>query len=644
MGFKKRLSAVILGGIISASSALTAADAKNEFIFGIGTHMGQEADYLYAIKQAGAMAVRDDIRWSNTEKEKGILKVSERDIKYVDRCVENNLSIICIIDYSNKLYDNGDYPSSPEAIEAYVRHAETVVKTFKGKTKLYQIWNEWDGGCDMRAFGKGKPDVYVNLLAAVYPRIKAIDPDAIVIANSICTGDKFLEDVLKLGMLKHCDAIALHTYVYGQPQEHIVTETWYQRMLKVDKMLKDANSGKEFPMYITEIGWPTQVDSRGSTETHSADCLAQMYILANTLPYIKGVWWYDFKDDGWKYEYNENNFGLTRPDLTPKQSYFTYKDITSFLRGASFVERIDVGDPLVWIMKFSRNNKNIICSWSEYKDIDIQAHFKSSESSSPLTVCNAGRGRIERHLTDGKISLMLRSRPWIMEGSLKDIKVEKLDKREFKESLRPQRVEIKVPAAIAKATSAESTAAAPVYHFGEEKYYRLTSSAKRNGKEDLDASFSMKWTKNSLLLTVNVKDDAFVQTRDASDAWAEDSLQIAFHAFGDDPADLSHTDFCVSLGSEGARVYKEFSADKKTTGLTDAIKAKISKNGGNLTYELEIPVSEISLSELETGMIFAMSILVNDNDNKERKGYLRWGDGIGHSKDPSQYNWIMLEK
>jgi hypothetical protein len=432
---------LLLSLAICSIPFMTKADepASEPFIFGIGTHQTSDPDFFCMLKEAGGMANRDDFTWAACETEKGVITVKESYIHYLDRCRGLGLTTICILDYGNKFYEGGGYPRDPESIEAFTRYAETVVKTFNGKVKFYQVWNEWDGGCGMKDHGRGDAESYVRLIASVYPRIKAIDPSIVVIANSVCTGDSFLKKTIDLGVLKYCDAIALHTYIYKK-QGNTLEDEWRPRMENVDKMLREANDGREFPLYITEVGWPTHVGSHGATEEYSADSMARVYLHAISLPFIKGVWWYDFRDDGWDPKYNEYNFGMLRNDFTPKLSYFVYRDLTQFLKGASFVERIDAKDPKVWVMKYKKQDgKTVLALWSEYKDIDPQLTLDNPNAAgSEFTLCRLGNGSMQRNFVKnpqkeyGKFSLVIKgARPWLMEGDLGSVQVVSMVKREF---------------------------------------------------------------------------------------------------------------------------------------------------------------------------------------------------------------------
>lgn len=637
----------ILASCLFLIIAMNAAEKEGDFVFGVGTHHPAEADYFGLMRQAGVMATRDDYSWGRAEKEKGKIVIPPEWSAELGRKLDHGMKTICILDYANKFYDDGGYPRSPEAVEGFCRYAEATVAALKDKVTYWQVWNEWDGGCGMSGKGRGDAESYVKLLKAVYPRIKAIHPRSIVLANSVCTGDAFFLKTVELGALKSCDAMSLHTYFYGDPQKTMENH-WVPRMMNIDRALREANGGKPFPLYATEIGFPTQTDPRGCTEDAAAENLSKLYLLAMSMPYIKGVWWYDFRDDGWDAKYNENNFGLVRRDLTPKLAYFTYRDIATTFRGASFVERLDVKDPLVWVLRYRKaDGKELLAAWTEYKDIDIQLKLTAPQAVE-FSLGHPGHGAVKRGFVKGETTatseLVLRNKPWVLEGALAGVKVADLKKIEFRESSRPQRIEIRMPAGFGKALSLASTGKAAVHAFGEESDYRRVLELKREGKADLDASFSMRWEKSRLLLTVLATDDVFSQDFSGGDTWQGDGIQFALHAFTGDAANVDHHDFDVALTKAGPAAYRQAGVGALKPGPAPELKPQVTRNGKETRYEVEIPAAAFGLGELRAGMGVGFSLLVNDHDGKGRKGYLRWGDGIGASKDPSLYRVVVLEE
>jgi len=130
-------------------------------------------------------------------------------------------------------------------------------------------------------------------------------------------------------------------------------------------MAQKYSGGKLVPLQITETGWPTQIDRRGTPPEVSAAYLARLFLLARTMPFLKGVWWYDFQDDGWKADYNENNFGLVRPDLTPKPSYYALAGISTLAARGEFVAKLQTQSPDLWALKFRMpDGKETLALWN----------------------------------------------------------------------------------------------------------------------------------------------------------------------------------------------------------------------------------------------------------------------------------------
>ena len=385
-------------GLNAAVMAKTAPNLNKPFQVGVCTHFSQGKGIvemnLRSIKHAGIGSIRDEVGWSSIEREKGKLIMPERFDYYVRQASQAGLDVLLILDYSNRFYDDGDRPKSTEAIEGFCRYAEFVVNHFGQDVRLYEIWNEWDIWIGLRPpynLG-GSPEDYVKLLKAITPRIKAANPDVTVMAGGSTSGGVkkgWLEKIIQLGVLNYCDAISIHSYNYGDKFPERSPEACSAWMTGVQEMPRKYNNGSDVPFYVTEMGWPTHVGKRGTPPELSASYLARLYLLARTSPSFRGIWWYDFQDDGWKPDDNENNFGIVRPDLTPKPAYHVLADISDLIADGRCLGLLETNNENIEIIRFKHKGRDVWAVWSS-DDQDHQVICQAKSPSSDLTIYPLG--------------------------------------------------------------------------------------------------------------------------------------------------------------------------------------------------------------------------------------------------------------
>ena len=431
--------------------------AADPFVVGACTHFGQGKGLLKAnlsmMKQGGVASFRDEVGWNAIERTRGEFTMPAAWDEFVDAGLKAGVEPLIILDYGNRFYDKGDKPRTPEAIEAFCRYSEFVVKHFKGRVKLYEVWNEWDIAIGGTTPGSG--DDYAALIKKVYPRIKAVDPSITVYGGACTAGgvkNGWLERVMELGSLPFMDAVSIHTYTYSDSGRARGPEAWAEWMAKVQQGLQKHSGGKPVPLYVTETGWPTQIDRRGTPPEVSAAYLARMFLLARAMPYMKGIWWYDFQDDGWNAAYNEDNFGLVRPDLTPKPSYAALSDISRLAATADFAGRVETGDPDVWALRF-RDPKGgeTLAVWSAHPEDGWQITLKNPRANPrAVSVREVGRPPIVREwgsrdwvtaranapLVPDQLDLVVRGMPWLIAGDLDGVTIVGVKRREFAEATR----------------------------------------------------------------------------------------------------------------------------------------------------------------------------------------------------------------
>lgn len=441
------LSETAVGNRLSAKENI----AKG-FYVGVCTHFSQGKGILEmnieSMRNAGIGAIRDEATWSALERQKGKLVMPERLNHYVRYASAAGLDVMLILDYANRFYDDGDRPKSAEAIDGFCRYAEFVVRHFGKDIRLYEIWNEWDIGIGMRTPYNvgGSPEDYVKLLKAVYPHVKAIEPNAIVISGACTSGGVkrgWFEKIIQLGALDYCDAVSIHSYNYGSKFPERSPEACSAWMSGVQEMLRRYNKGKDVPFYVTEMGWPTHIGKRGTEPELSASYLARLCLLARTSPCFRGLWWYDFQDDGWRAEYNENNFGIVRPDLTAKPAYYVLADISDLIARGEYIGRLNTKDDNLWVLRFRYKERDVWALWSsDDKERQVILHTKFPPKR--LMIQKLGHrpyqrswgfrdwvGRKGKFISD-RLSIVIGPRPFLISGDLVGPSVLQTISRSFK--------------------------------------------------------------------------------------------------------------------------------------------------------------------------------------------------------------------
>lgn len=617
-----------------------------EFYVGVCTHFAQNkgtpAQNLDMIAQAEIAAIRDEVAWSGVERVKGKLVIPDSFGRYLDEAAKRGIRPLVILDYGNRFYDGGNYPSSDEAIEGFTRYCEAIVRYAGDRAKLYQVWNEWDGGCGMRKFGRGTPEKYVKLLKHVYPRLKKIAPDAMIVSNSVCTGEKFLEETFRLGVLDYCDAIGFHTYNfhrnYAKP-----ADAWLERMQNLRKLIHNYNGGRDKPVFITEMGWPNQLSSAGSTEEESAILLARLYLYARTLPFLKGIWWYDFQDDGWNAGNSENNFGLVRADLTAKLPYYAMKTIAGRLSRAEFLES-EMRDG-VQLLRFRDGDEQFLAAISHRQGVDLQLIFENNgDCSEPLVLERVGSAPVtrpwgfrdwtagQREAVANRLSVTLGEMPLLISGRVKETRLAEVRPHAFDRS-KIAKGGLRLPASFVEVPAAGQAVQATPFGI----YHKLLSPG-YGGLSDLTASFNAKYTHDALLLEIEVKDNVFHQKETLiEEAWRGDSIQLAFQSPGAPHAVRTEIDAALINGAPAVMVR----AAQGDSGKLP--RCRIRRDGERTVYSLSIPARLLGVKAFDSGAMLTGSLLVNDNDGSGRKGFLTWGRGIGIGNDPAQYHLFIFK-
>jgi hypothetical protein len=375
-------------------------------------------------RKLGINSFRVEIPWWDIEKVKGQLDFPSS-LAGVDRAINDSVKSgghpLLILDYGNQFYDEGSFPLSDIAQAAFVRYAEFLAIRYKHKVQHYELWNEWNIGLSTghpipyTYRGSGKD--YSRLLKKVYKAIKAIDPGAIVIAGAVANRDVvWINEMVKNADAQY-DGISVHPYNYSNGQESRTPEEAVQWLNMLHKLLPSSSG-----IFVTEMGWPTYFGPHTTGKDTTGDYLARFYLLSREKPFIKGIWWYDFQDDGNNPVDSEQNFGIVSRGYLPKPAFFAMRDIADPVSQASSANQVELGKNLRAVRLVGKNGQAVLAVWSLQQTGSQTIVLNSRAGHSELRLLQIGANSPVKTIMLGKdlppVRLSVTGRPWLISGDL----------------------------------------------------------------------------------------------------------------------------------------------------------------------------------------------------------------------------------
>ncbi len=369
------LHALLLGGLLGASLQIAAQTTEEPFVVGVCAHelhRGDPSGRAYAMmRDAGITSVRTDAHWAYVERQPNQLKIEPSWRRYLKETARHGLNTQFILGYGNQHHGGGEKPRTEPVRAAFNRYVEFITEELKGQVAYYEIWNEWD--VEDPRDPKFTQD-YARLIADASGIIRQRAPNAKVLAGAVTTQgieSGFALRLLENGLMQSVDGLSLHPYVHCRGWRRNTPEAWIDWMAEVDKQLTRA-AGRPVPLYLTEMAWPSHQGACGIDENLQAAYLARAFFLARTLPSIRGMWWYDFRNDGTDRTEREHNFGLVRQDFTPKPAYRVLTAVSDIVANYRFIGRDENSDGDVVALRFARGEDELLVAWSAGKPRNLE--------------------------------------------------------------------------------------------------------------------------------------------------------------------------------------------------------------------------------------------------------------------------------
>ena len=329
---------------------------------GVNIHFykGNEQD-LSMLRDAGVGIIRMDVSWSRCETAPG-----EYDFSHYDQLVgdleQRGMRLLFIIDYGNRLYDDGLAPHSDECRKAYARFCAVLAGRYAGKDVIWELWNEPNIG-----FWKPQPNIddYMAWCHAVVPAIRKADPNACIIGPATSGIPlSFMEGCFERGLLTLVDGVSVHPYRSAEQGPETALPVYEDLAGLIDRF---KPAGKGIPIVSGEWGYST---------TLLSDELQGKYLprqwLSNMIAGVPISVWYDWHDDGKDPDEKEHNFGTVTWDYKPKPAYIAMKTLAEQLAGYTPVGRVNTESDEVFIVVFRRESAYKAAVWTTGESVDVE--------------------------------------------------------------------------------------------------------------------------------------------------------------------------------------------------------------------------------------------------------------------------------
>jgi hypothetical protein len=167
-----------------------------------------------------------------------------------------------------------------------------VAQRFRGRLAGFEVWLEPDHINEYYWAGPDKPARYAQLVKAVYPRIKAVDPSLPVLAGSLVgRNGNFLRALYAQGIRGFYDGLAVHYY-------DLVLNS-----LRFIRQVQTANRDRA-PLWLTEVGYASCAGrgrrfERGHvciTERAQSAKLGDLFGALRRPSFVRAVIVYDLQD------------------------------------------------------------------------------------------------------------------------------------------------------------------------------------------------------------------------------------------------------------------------------------------------------------------------------------------------------------
>jgi polysaccharide biosynthesis protein PslG len=292
----------------------------------------------------GAKWVRLDIKWSDVQwGGQASFNWSKYD-PLVDGARSRGLTVLANLAYSPtwaRPAGSSDKfgPDTDVRRRAFATFAEQAIRHFAGRISHWELWNEPNNPI----FWNPKPNVtaYSALIRETYPRMKAVDASAYVLAGATSPAASngtwidevsFLSGVYANGGAGSFDGWSHHPYTVDPSFAH-PDNAWWQMAGTTPSIrsLMTANGDGAKQLWGTEFGPPTSGAPNAVSEAGQADQITEAYTTWKSYSWAGPLFVYTQRDKS-PYGASTDSFqyyGLLRYDFSPKPVWSAYRALAT---------------------------------------------------------------------------------------------------------------------------------------------------------------------------------------------------------------------------------------------------------------------------------------------------------------------------
>lgn len=300
---------------------------------------------LQLARELGAKAIAQFFPWAYAEPEKGQYSWFHAD-RIIRHARRQGIRVIARLG----LVPAWARPSSAEkpttlnylpeaAFEDFARYAGAFAQRYRDAIDAIIIWNEPNLSFEW-GYRPVDPAAYARLLRASYPRVKAANPEAQVLAGALAptletAGSSaglnefdYLSAMYQAGAGPYFDALAIHSYGFHEPPaaEPASDRLNFRRAELLRQVMIDHGDAEK-RAFITEFGWNDHPRWSGAVRPSQRSAYT-----IQAFEYAESHWDWAKRLCLWAFRYpadllsHPDNFTLLSADFTKKPIYYALQD------------------------------------------------------------------------------------------------------------------------------------------------------------------------------------------------------------------------------------------------------------------------------------------------------------------------------